>query len=80
MLVVTTSRLIIRGLLVQALDQLGLVMAQTADSKEALYGLHRKNLPNPTIMELVMPNLGGLDAILKVYASGTLRPVHHSVL
>jgi CheY-like chemotaxis protein len=63
-LVVDDSRLI-RGLLAQALEQLGLVVAQAGDGEEAIR-LHREFAPDLTIMDLVMPKMGGLDAILEI--------------
>jgi CheY-like chemotaxis protein len=63
-LVVDDSRLI-RGLLAQALEQLGLVVAQAGDGMEAMR-LHREFAPDLTIMDLVMPKMGGLDAILEI--------------
>jgi CheY-like chemotaxis protein/CheY-specific phosphatase CheX len=63
-MVVDDSRLI-RGLLGQALEQLGLVVAQAGDGEEAIR-LHREFNPDLTIMDLVMPKMGGLDAILEI--------------
>ena len=63
-LVVDDSRLI-RGLLSQALEQLGLTVVQAVDGIEALKR-HREFQPDLTIMDLVMPRMGGLDAIIEI--------------
>lgn len=63
-LVVDDSRLI-RGFLTQALEQLGLQVRQASDGLEASR-VHQDFKPDLTIMDLVMPNMGGLEAVMEI--------------
>lgn len=65
-LVVDDSK-IIRSILVNVLEKVGFEVAQAADGKEAV-DIHASFKPDLTIMDLVMPNLGGLDAIVNIQA------------
>lgn len=63
-LVVDDSRLI-RGFLRQALEQLGLSVEEAGDGLQAK-ARHQAFRPDLTIMDLVMPQMGGLEAILEI--------------
>jgi two-component system chemotaxis response regulator CheY len=63
-LVVDDSRLI-RGFLRQALEQLGLDVQEAGDGMEAKRK-HQEFKPDLTIMDLIMPQMGGLEAILEI--------------
>ncbi|MBW2655709.1 MAG: response regulator [Deltaproteobacteria bacterium] len=65
-LVVDDSK-IIRSILAKTLKKIGFEVAEAADGKEAV-DIHSSFKPDLTIMDLVMPNLGGLDAIVNIQA------------
>lgn len=65
-LVVDDSKMI-RSILASVLEKVGFEVAQAVDGKEAVI-THASFKPDLTIMDLVMPNMGGLDAIINIQA------------
>jgi CheY-like chemotaxis protein len=63
-LVVDDSSLI-RNLITKALGELGVEVAVAADGLEAIER-HGEFRPDVTLMDVVMPRLGGLDAIARI--------------
>lgn len=63
-LVVDDSRTL-RSFVAGRLEAAGYQVAQAADGREALEA-HRRFRPHVSIMDLVMPNMGGLEAIMAI--------------
>jgi two-component system chemotaxis response regulator CheY len=66
-LVVDDSK-VIRSILTKALKKYGYIVEEAKDGKEATVQ-YRNFKPDLTIMDLVMPQMGGLDAIIKIKES-----------
>jgi len=61
---------VVRGIITRALEQVGLKVVTGSDGKQAV-DLHGKHKPDITIMDMVMPNLGGLEAIMEIRKKNT---------
>lgn len=64
-ILVVDDSMVIRGALRMAMEKAGLVVGEAANGKEAVEA-HQSFKPHLTMMDLIMPEMGGLDAIIEI--------------
>ena len=66
-ILVVDDSLVIRSVLSQNLEETGYIVAQAKDGQEAVDKYHQFK-PDLTIMDLIMPRMGGLEAMMEIQA------------